>query len=398
MASSSAENKPRLSWIDAARGVGILLMFYGHVVQLSFPGNHAAREQLRLIYSFHMPVFFVMAGFFFRPARELGIRVRQLAARRLLPVLFFGLAFLPLWAFSELHGHQMLGHDARELAVEYVRGRPDLDWVTWFLVCLFACETVGAVALRAIKRPAARVAFGLGYVVAGVWFSNVSLRPDAGILYTVGRTWFLSEALVALGLYALGCAAYPYLGRLVARPAIVWGALVGGLAIVLTTYRLNPRAGVVMMAARQNGDALPFLVTALGGAVFVLALGVVLAKVDWLRALGADTLPLLGLNGIFFGYVNPMLARRWHVPDAQLWVLIAALAVTVASTVACIPLLRLLNRYVPQLIGKSGVTGPWLPALEPRPVVLRPAAQAVVGEADPLVERGVEHTRSAAVR
>jgi hypothetical protein len=291
--------------------------------------------------------------------------VRQLAARRLLPVVFFALAFLPLWAFSELHGHQMLGHDARELAVEYVRGRPDLDWVTWFLVCLFVCETIGAVALRAIKGPVATVAFGLGCVVAGVWFSNASLRPNAGILYTVGRTWFLSEAIVALGLYALGRAAYPYVARLVERRAIVWGALVGGLAIVLATYRLNPRADVVIMAARTNGDALPFLVTALGGAVFVLALGVVLARVDWLRALGADTLPLLGLNGLFFGYVNPMLAKRWHVPDAQLWVFAAALAVTAAQMVVCIPLLRLLNRFVPQLVGKSAVTGPWLPALEP---------------------------------
>jgi hypothetical protein len=119
------------------------------------------------------------------------------------------------------------------------------------------------------------------------------------------------------------------------------------------------------MAARQDGDALPFLVTALGGAVFVLALGVLLAQVDWLRALGADTLPLLGLNGLFFGYVNPMLAKRWHVPDAHRWVFVASLVVTVASTVVCIPLLRLLNHYVPQLVGKSGVTGPWLPALEP---------------------------------
>src|SRR4051812_19851447 len=102
MASATAsENKPRLDWIDSARGVGILLMFYGHVVQLSFRGNHAAEEQMRLIYSFHMPVFFVMAGFFFRPARDLGLRVRQLAARRLVPVMFFALAFLPLWTFSE---------------------------------------------------------------------------------------------------------------------------------------------------------------------------------------------------------------------------------------------------------------------------------------------------------
>ena len=143
------------------------------------------------------------------------------------------------------------------------------------------------------------------------------------------------------------------------------GALVGGLAVVIATYRLNPRADIVMMAGRQNGDALPFLVTALAGAISCSRSAWCWRGSSWLRSLGADTLPLLGLNGLFFGYVNPMLAKRWHVPDAQLPVFVASLAVTVASMVVCIPLLRLLNRYVPQLVGKSAVDRPWLPALEP---------------------------------
>ena len=66
------------------------------------------------------------------------------------------------------------------------------------------------------------MAFGIGCVAIGVRFSNLSLHPNAGILYTIGRTWFLSEATVALGLYSIGRAAYPYVGRLIARPAVVW--------------------------------------------------------------------------------------------------------------------------------------------------------------------------------
>jgi fucose 4-O-acetylase-like acetyltransferase len=370
----ASDGSSRLDWIDTARGIGMMLMFYGHVLQRGFPASNAsAADQMRFVYSFHMPLFFVLSGFFFRPPRDLGLRVRQLAARRLVPVLFFAFMFLPLWAYGELRGHMAVGHDACQLFVDYLRGRPHLAWVTWFLVCLFVCETMAAVLLVRIVRPLPQLIFGVACVVAGVLLSNVSLAPSAGVAYFVGSTWFVSEAVVALGLYAIGRAAFPALVRAADKRALVWLGAVGGVAGVLLTYRHNPGARVVIMAARENGDALCFLFTALAGTLAVLAVGVMLQRVEWLRALGRDTLPLLGLNTFFFEYVNPKLARLWHVPDAQLWVFGASLAVTALSMLACVPLLRLLNYYVPQLVGKSGVSGPWLPALEPVPVVVRNA-------------------------
>jgi fucose 4-O-acetylase-like acetyltransferase len=237
--------------------------------------------------------------------------------------------------------------------------------VTWFLVCLFVCEGMASVVLARIGHAWAQVVFGVVCVVAGVLFSNASRSPEAGVVHIVGRTWFLSEAIVALGLYAIGRAAFASLARAAERRALVWAGAVGGLVVVLLTFRHNPRAGIVMMAASDNGDPLPFLVTGLAGTVAVLALGVVTARLGWLRALGRDTLPLLGLNVFFFDYVNPKLAHTWHVPDAHAYVFGASLAVTIASLLVCVPALRLLNRYVPQLVGKSGVSGPWLPALEP---------------------------------
>ncbi len=198
MRPTSAEGRSRLDWIDTARGIGMILMFYGHVVQRGFPpSNASAADQMRFIYSFHMPLFFVMSGFFFRPTRALGLRVRQLAARRLVPVLFFALMFLPLWAFGELRAHMRVGHDACQLFVDYLRGRPHLAWVTWFLVCLFVCETMAAVVLSRIGNPLLQAVFGVGCVVAGVLFSNASLTPTSGVVYAVGGTWFLSEAIAA---------------------------------------------------------------------------------------------------------------------------------------------------------------------------------------------------------
>jgi fucose 4-O-acetylase-like acetyltransferase len=67
--------KTRLAWIDEAKGIGIILVVVGHVIQ----GLHASRIGLaegpfhfltHVIYSFHMPLFFFLAGLFTIP----GIR------------------------------------------------------------------------------------------------------------------------------------------------------------------------------------------------------------------------------------------------------------------------------------------------------------------------------------
>lgn len=50
----------RLDWIDIAKGIAIILVIVGHTVPNPSPLRHA-------IFSFHMPVFFILAGYTFRP-------------------------------------------------------------------------------------------------------------------------------------------------------------------------------------------------------------------------------------------------------------------------------------------------------------------------------------------
>jgi hypothetical protein len=51
-------------------------------------------------------------------------------------------------------------------------------------------------------------------------------------------------------------------------------------------------------------------------------------------------------------------------------IFLAGLFITVASLALCIPFIHVLNKYVPQLVGKHKVDGPWLNALvEPAEVI-----------------------------
>lgn len=51
------KNEKRIEWIDAARGIGILLVILGHSYMV------LGSEANRLILSFHMPLFFFLSGF-----------------------------------------------------------------------------------------------------------------------------------------------------------------------------------------------------------------------------------------------------------------------------------------------------------------------------------------------
>src|SRR5215510_15100736 len=53
----------RLAYADTARLIGIFLVYHGHVVErMMYLGNAAAAHQYKFIYSFHMPLFFVLSG------------------------------------------------------------------------------------------------------------------------------------------------------------------------------------------------------------------------------------------------------------------------------------------------------------------------------------------------
>src|SRR5689334_15262664 len=59
--------RTRNSMLDVARGLGIILVIYGHSLEVAFFRSDpvfvaSAFEQWRVIYSFHMPLFFVVSG------------------------------------------------------------------------------------------------------------------------------------------------------------------------------------------------------------------------------------------------------------------------------------------------------------------------------------------------
>ena len=76
----------RDSAVDIAKGLGILLVIFGHTVA-AWGGNQEALH--RFIYAFHMPLFFGVAGLYLSPSTSLLSLTRTKLKRFLIPFVFW---------------------------------------------------------------------------------------------------------------------------------------------------------------------------------------------------------------------------------------------------------------------------------------------------------------------
>ena len=129
--------KKRIEWIDIAKGLGILLMIVGH----TFLNESLSRK---LVFSFHMPLFFILAGYTFRVKPNAEV-VKSSAKRLLVPyaLTYWALQVVQLVQNPELGlgdlAYSMLGFVFASGTALYDVGIPPAG-VIWFLVALFCAR------------------------------------------------------------------------------------------------------------------------------------------------------------------------------------------------------------------------------------------------------------------
>ena len=168
----------RLDWIDIAKGIAIILVIVGHTVPNPSPLRHA-------IFSFHMPVFFILAGYTFRPKpwREL---LSGSVSRLLVPYVILALAWrvpsflmsgAPLTGGALAGGLETLvfasGVDAPRFGVAAVG-------MSWFLAALFTSRLLFNALMRLFDGRAVGVVWQ-GVVCAAIAFCGLCVSRFFGI-------------------------------------------------------------------------------------------------------------------------------------------------------------------------------------------------------------------------
>lgn len=125
---------------DFIKGVLILLVILGHALQNHYHKTAWDNWLFNLIYSFHMPLFVMLSGFFFSSSLKLGIGdlMRKKFKRLLCPLLFWSSVVV---IFSLCYStHSFNSSLIKELYVLYTKD--------WFLICIFVLSVTYYIAIK----------------------------------------------------------------------------------------------------------------------------------------------------------------------------------------------------------------------------------------------------------
>lgn len=167
--------KDRNVKIDVVKGIGILLVVFGHN-WITANGNH---EIFSVIFSFHMPLFFFLSGIFLKESTPFRVFLKSRTDTLLKPY-FVVLAALGitqlLWAIVK--GSVTTKKLHYFLGLAYGTGKT-ISWAAfWFLPHLFISSFFALIVLTIIKRRSWITFISIAILSIGIHFINAFYRPN----------------------------------------------------------------------------------------------------------------------------------------------------------------------------------------------------------------------------
>ncbi|WP_419998916.1 acyltransferase family protein [Streptomyces boninensis] len=318
--------KDRDAFFDNAKYLAIVLVAMGHAWEPLRGDSRAAAALYNFVYTFHMPAFLIISGYFSRSFDASPRRIQRLVTGVLVPYVIFEVAYtlFKRWADDD---------------PGYPISLLDPWYLTWFLIALFIWRLTTPL-WQAIKWP---------LPVALLIACGASMSP------TIGDDLDLQRVLQFLPYFVLGLCLKPEHFSLVRQWKVRLLALPVLACAALFAYWAAPRMNAAWFYNRDSAQELG--VPGWVGAVMTLAvfgcavllsacfLAWVPGRRMWFTALGAGTLYGYLLHGFlakgsrFWGWYE----HDWiHTPLGA--IAVTAVAATVI-TVLCSPPVRRIFRF-----------------------------------------------------
>lgn len=290
------EVRKRINYIDIAKGLAILLVISGHTFSNCDPGNIINR----FIYSFHMPLFFILSGWCSSSSIEsIDIKAYTLkkAKQLLIPYVVINtvkyIIKICLVGFSTLnfkHFIQALVYcNGYSRASKLLFSAPEIG-MTWFLVALFFCQVLYV----SLYQFAAKNNLSLGMLVVIIGLSAYGLNSIIWLPFA------LQPAGGALVFYFVGHEMkkrriFEHTRSEISWPVVIIAAVIWIVAILTKTVAMHANSYPGMYA----------FVAAISGTYFAVQF-----------AKGVEHVPVLGRFLLWCGK-NSLFIYAFHALDVQ---------------------------------------------------------------------------------
>jgi fucose 4-O-acetylase-like acetyltransferase len=349
--------KERVAWIDIARGWAMILVVLAH--------THIPAKLSSYIYSFHVPLFFILSGFLLhdrldKPWPEF---IKSKFTSLVIPYFFFSFIAYGYWLFI-----RNTGLDSSALAINAsvplngtflaIRGG---DFMThnaalWFICSLFLSEIAFYAIYRLVKGD--RTLLGIALLISGI----------LGMLYNTfiqtALPWSIDTVPIVVVFIGFGffLKHYSYLWintRRTKRNSIL--LLLCILAVSFAAWQLNntPVGSVDMFYSIYGNFALYFTAALAGSLAVILLFQNFITRSKPLLYIGQNSLIIYALHQkVIFGIIAIAFAHTFgstmpFTAQSSLEKLGNGLTYLILALLLLMPIIWLTNTYASQYAGKG---------------------------------------------
>ena len=274
----------RIVWIDVAKGVAMLAIVFGHTVDMGL--------WKIWVYSFHVPLFFILSGMTFRARGGFRQYCASKAKRVLVPYFCFGFASILVFGIAGQYAASVLGREDIDTAIALnavglvygngKNGMMDFNLPLWFLPCIFVVYLMAYLVSQLeakYARSEGKVQIAVGALAIAASFCMTLLCPIPALPFSI------ENAIVLFPFFYLGTrmgrvdwTAFPSSKRLLVgvlmfafgSMAAALNAQYGIVDYVATACRLYP---LFLAAALLQSCGLVVLLSACGSSSCVAYIG-----------------------------------------------------------------------------------------------------------------------------
>ena len=324
------EAKSRLEFVDIAKGIGIMIVCFGH--------SGAEDVVISWIGGFIVPLFFILSGYMYKDKGiPVGKDLYNKGKKLLKPYLFFSVVLLLI--YKRFAWNDIVGVFYSRYCL-YTYHAPDniffmkaTNSPMWFLTAMFATFPLFYIIMKNEKY-IKWIVFSYLLITWGCTFLPILLPWSLDVV-------FIMAIFMYIGVL------FRRQENLLNKPSYIYWLIIAAF-LILCKVNGEPNPSV-----RELGHSLLlYMITGVLGSISMMWIckhleGKPLSGL--LADIGRHTLVIFCLQIFIFHQINRVIYGMIHLPAEGIWLYTAALFKVIVASIICMYISKLMMRYMPWL-------------------------------------------------
>ena len=322
----------RVDFIDFLKGIGIIFVVYAHMM---LPYNN-------IIFIFHMSLFFLLSGFFYKQDSCLKKLVIKKINTLIIPSLFFYLlgyfryVFLNYWDFRSFSTIDFSSIFAIFTGNE--KGMWEVNFPIWFLISLFHIHIIYYTISKFVTNVILKDIVVFILLLISIWLG----------INKIDLPYFFDSALFGLLFFHIGNRISKY-NLFRSKTKFDWYLIFifAFIFILLISKEISP---CDISFNQIEGSIFMFFAECFSIIFFLFFLAKRISYIKFVNFLGFNSLIILGIHMEVLFFMSRVF-NKLNIDQSNF--LIGGVVMLSIILLIFIPIIFLLNKYLPEMIGKK---------------------------------------------